>query len=209
MSRFSRWNKTFDYFARNGLAADAAGIILVVDSPYAFFKTFDAQHVSAIQAVLDGKTAGAPFGDRRFHHHGVTKRRGQQKTRVGVDQRNASDFVFAQELFLGQADVFEKGIGASVEEFKITREINDTQRVAITPFNMYASLMYQHFALHPGAACVQDSIAPRQPKAALSATALASRGEPKKAPEVTSCRDGAQHAGPTQSPRDAGFYYED
>ena len=58
---------------RDGLAADAAGIERFVHDPDALLEAFDGEEFAFVEAMLDGKAAGAPFDDGGFDVNGVVE----------------------------------------------------------------------------------------------------------------------------------------
>src|ERR1700722_295186 len=136
--------KFLNYFPRNSLTLNLILLTRRMNHPHPLFKPLHSQLLPFEQPVVHGKTSLAPFGDIRFHHHRIPKRRRQQKTRPRFHQRNPRDGVLLQHFLLRQPRPLEQRIRASIKKFKITREINDPQRIAIPPFNMNASLINQH-----------------------------------------------------------------
>jgi hypothetical protein len=136
--------KPFSDFSRNSLALDFIFVARRGNHPHAFFETLHSEFLSLEKPVVYGKTSLAPFGDTGFDHHRVAERRRQEKSCSRLDQRNPRDGVHLQHFLLGHPRAFKQRIRASIKKFKIPREINNPQRIAITPLNMNCSLINEH-----------------------------------------------------------------
>ena len=95
--------------------------------------------------MLDCEAAAAPFGDAGIHVDNVAKRGWHEEIATGLDKRNAGDFVLAKHfgLFYSQGAVKE-GVCAGIEIFKIAGKENNSERIAIAPFNLNFSSVNEH-----------------------------------------------------------------
>src|ERR1700722_18330429 len=100
------------------------------------FEALDGQHISLEKTVFDGKTAGAPLRDGRFHEQGIPKSGGRKKSRTCIDQVNTPKCELSDQFRTGHAGKFENRGGAGIKKLKKTREVHDAQRIAMAPFEV-------------------------------------------------------------------------
>ena len=120
---------------------NTAGIV-GAGCPYTCFEAFDGQQLTLVETVRDGKTAGAPFFDGRFDKYGIAESRRREKTCARIHEGNAREFKFAEQFRLGPAGELEKRVGAGIEKFKVAREIDNAQRIAIAPLDVNLFFVY-------------------------------------------------------------------
>jgi len=112
--------------------------------PHPLLKSLHRQSLSTKQFMYHRKTALSPLCHFRFHRHHISKRRRHVKIRASLHQRYSRNLIFPQHLRLGNPGrPVKQRIRASIEILQIPWKKHNPKRIAISPLNLYLSLIFQ------------------------------------------------------------------
>jgi len=134
---------TAHFCASRAITACGSDFAFIV--PYPRLEALGRKRAVLVQAVLHVEARAAQRGDRGLDRHLVAVPGGNEKTRMGVDQRMPGEIIGLEIVALAHSErALDESRGAGVENGEIARVVDDPGRIAIAPFDAHDAVIDEH-----------------------------------------------------------------